>query len=111
MAQAQDATLQHLTERWRWEVACKDDMRVERRLYHKLVIEGVNRRDEGALLDDCFPLMLALGVVTLVEHAAAQPSRARCARSSSLSCATGGRPCWGLSACMPCQADCAVMRR
>jgi hypothetical protein len=69
MAQAQDATLQHLTERRCWEVACTDDMRVERRLYHKLVIEGVNRRDEGALLDDCFPLLPALGVVTLVEHA------------------------------------------
>jgi hypothetical protein len=69
MAQAQDATLQPLTERWCWEIACKDDMQLERRLYHKLVIEGVNRPDEGALLDDCFPLLPALGVVTLVEHA------------------------------------------
>jgi hypothetical protein len=69
MAQTQDATLQHLTERWCWEVACRDDTRVARRLYRKQVIDGVYRLDERALLDDCFHLLLALGVMTLLEHA------------------------------------------
>jgi hypothetical protein len=41
MAQTRDATNHHLTTRWCWEVACRDDMLVARRLYRKQVINKV----------------------------------------------------------------------
>jgi hypothetical protein len=41
MAQTRDATNHHLTTRWCWEVARRDDMLVARRLYRKQVIDKV----------------------------------------------------------------------
>jgi hypothetical protein len=45
MAQTRDATNQHLTKRWCWEGAHRDDTRVARRLYRKQVIDKVYRLD------------------------------------------------------------------
>jgi hypothetical protein len=42
---------------------------VARRLYRKQVVDGVYRRDEGALLDDCFHFLQAIGVMALLEQA------------------------------------------
>jgi hypothetical protein len=42
---------QNLAERPCWEVARRDDARVARHLYHKPVVDGVYRLDEGALRD------------------------------------------------------------
>ena len=45
MAQTRDATNHHLTKRWCWEVARRDDTRVARRLYRKQVIDKMYRLD------------------------------------------------------------------
>jgi len=45
MAQTRDATNHHLTKRWCWEVACRDDTRVAQRLYRKQVIDKAYRLD------------------------------------------------------------------
>jgi hypothetical protein len=45
-----------LAERLCWEVARRNDSRVARRLYRKQEVDGVYRLDEGAVLDDFFPL-------------------------------------------------------
>jgi hypothetical protein len=68
MGQTRDETAQNLAERWCWQVACRDDARVARRLYRKPVVDGVYRRDEGALLDDFFSFLPQLGVVDLLGH-------------------------------------------
>ena len=54
MTQTRDEITQNLAERMCWEVACRDDTRIARRLYRKQVVDGVYRLDEGALLDDFF---------------------------------------------------------
>jgi hypothetical protein len=41
---------------------------VARRLYRKQVVEGVYRLDEGALPDDFFHFLRALGVMALLEQ-------------------------------------------
>src|SRR5918996_1315186 len=51
------------------EVARRDDARVARRLYRKQVVDGVYRLDEGALLDDFFHFLQAIGVMALLEQA------------------------------------------
>jgi hypothetical protein len=68
MGQTRDETTQNLTERLCWAVARRDDSRVARRLYRKQVIDGVYRLDEGALLDDFFHFLQAIGVMTLLEE-------------------------------------------
>jgi hypothetical protein len=60
---------ENLAERWCWEVARRDDSRVARRLYRKQEVAGVYRLDEGAVLDDFFHFLQALGVMTLLEEA------------------------------------------
>jgi hypothetical protein len=73
MSQTQDEITQNLAERLCWEVARRDDARVARRLYRKQLVDGVYRLDEGALLDDFFHFLQAIGVMSLLEeaHAAA----------------------------------------
>ena len=73
MRQTQDELTQHVAARLCWEVARRDDARVARRLYRKPLVDGVYRLDEGAVLDDCFRFLQALGVMRLLAeaHAAA----------------------------------------
>jgi hypothetical protein len=69
MGQTHDEITQNLTERRCWEVARRDDCRVARRLYRKQLVDGVYRLDEGALLDDFFHFLQAIGVRALLEEA------------------------------------------
>jgi Transposase DDE domain len=49
-------------------VARRDDTRVARRLYRKQVVDGVYRLEAGALLDDFFHFLQAIGVMALLEQ-------------------------------------------
>jgi hypothetical protein len=69
MGQTHNEITQNLAERLCWEVARRDDSRVARRLYRKQLIDGVYRLDEGALLDDFFHFLKAIGVMVLLEEA------------------------------------------
>src|SRR5215211_7954703 len=69
MKQARDELTQNLAERLCWQVARRDDTRIARRLYRKQVVDGVYRLDEGAVLDDFFHFLQAVGVMTLLEQA------------------------------------------
>jgi hypothetical protein len=68
MRQTDDEITHNLAERLCWAVAHRDDSRGARRVYHKPEVAGVYRRDEGAVLDDCFPVLQALGVRSLLEE-------------------------------------------
>jgi len=68
MRQAEDEITQNLAERWCWDVARRDDSRVARRLYRKQEVDGVYRLDEGAVLDDFFHFLQAVGVMALLEE-------------------------------------------
>jgi hypothetical protein len=68
MGQTHDEITQNLAERLCWEVACRDDARVARRLYRKQEVDGVYRLDEGAVLDDFFHFLQVIGVMTLLEE-------------------------------------------
>src|SRR6266487_6862740 len=68
MGQTHDETTQNLAERLCWEVARRDDARVARRLYRKQLVDGVYRLDEGALLDDFFHYLQAIGVMALLDQ-------------------------------------------
>jgi len=69
MGQTHDEITQNLAERLCWEVARRDDSRVARRLYRKQLVDGVYRLNEGALLDDFFHFLQAIGVMTWLEEA------------------------------------------
>jgi hypothetical protein len=69
MGQTPDEVTQNLAERLCWEIAQRDDSRVARRLYRKQLVDGVYRLDEGALLDDFFHFLQAIGVMVLLEEA------------------------------------------
>jgi hypothetical protein len=69
MGQTRDEITENLAERLCWEVAQRDDSRVARRLYRKQLVDGVYRLDEGALLDDFFHFLQAIGVMSLLEEA------------------------------------------
>jgi Transposase DDE domain len=69
MGQTHDEITQNLAERLCWEVARRDDSRVARRWYRKQLVDGVYRLDEGALLDDFFHFLQAIGVMVLLEEA------------------------------------------
>lgn len=64
-----------LAARWCGQVARRDDTRVARCLYRKPQVEGVYRRDEEAVWDDCGHVLPRLGVLVLLEqvHGAALP--------------------------------------
>lgn len=68
MPQTHNEITQNLAERLWWEVARRDDSRVARRLYRKQLVDGVYRRDAGALLDDFFHFLQAIGVMALLEE-------------------------------------------
>jgi len=59
---------ENLAKRLCWEVAHRDDSRIARRLYRKQVVDGVYRLDAGALLDDFFSFLQAIGVMPLLEQ-------------------------------------------
>lgn len=69
MGQTRDEITENLAERLCWEAARRDDSRVARRLYRKQLVDGVYRLDEGALLDDFFYFLRAIGVMALLEEA------------------------------------------
>lgn len=69
MQPTHDVITQNLAERLCWEVARRDDSRVARRLYRKQEIDEVYRLDEGALLDEFFHFLQAIGVMALLEQA------------------------------------------
>jgi hypothetical protein len=69
MQQTRDEITQNLAERMCWEVACRDNTRIARRLYWKQVVDGVYRLDEGAVLDDFFHFLQSLGEMALLEQA------------------------------------------
>src|SRR5262245_49314614 len=69
MGQTHDEITQNLAERLCWEFARRDDSRVARRLYRKPLVDGVYRLDEGALLDDFWHSLQAIGVLALLEEA------------------------------------------
>jgi hypothetical protein len=56
-----------VAERWCGDVARRDDVRLARRLDHQEGGEGVYRRDDGALLDDCFHCRRGSGVMARLE--------------------------------------------
>jgi hypothetical protein len=68
MVQTRDEIHQNVAGRLCWQVARRDDSRVARRLYRKQVVDGVYRLDEGALLDDFFHVLQALGVMEGLEQ-------------------------------------------
>jgi hypothetical protein len=68
MGQTPDEITQNLAERLCWQVAQRDDSRVARRLYRKQVVDGVYRLDEGAVLDDFFHFLQAIGMMALLEQ-------------------------------------------
>jgi hypothetical protein len=68
MRQTHDEITQNVAERLCWEVARRDDSRVARRLYRKQEVDGVYRLDEGAVLDDFFHFLRAIGVMALLEE-------------------------------------------
>lgn len=69
MVQTREEINQNLAGRLCWQVARRDDSRVARRLYRKQVIDGGYRLDEGALLDEFFDFLQALGIMELLEQA------------------------------------------
>jgi hypothetical protein len=75
MRQTRDELTEHLAERLCWEVARRDDSRVARRLYRKQEIDGVYRLDEGAVLDDFFHFLQAVGVMPLLEQSRSAASQ------------------------------------
>jgi hypothetical protein len=68
MGQTPDEITQNLAARLCWESARRDDSRVARRLYRKQLVDGVYRLDQGALLDDFFHFLQAIGVMALLEE-------------------------------------------
>jgi hypothetical protein len=63
MRQTHDDITQSLAERLYWEVARRDDWRVAQRLYRQQEVDGAYRLDEGAVLDEFFHFLQAIGVV------------------------------------------------
>ncbi len=68
MPQTRDEITEHLAARLCWQVARRDEARVARRLYRQHVVDGVYRLDAGAVLDDFFHCLQALGVMALREQ-------------------------------------------
>jgi len=68
MRQTLDKITENLAERLCLDVAHRDDSRVARRLCRTQEIDGVYRLDEGAVLDDFFHFLQAVGVMALLEQ-------------------------------------------
>ena len=69
MGQTREEITPNLAERLCGEVARREDSRVARRLYRKQVVDSVYRLDAGAVLDDFFHFLQAIGVMGLLEEA------------------------------------------
>ena len=69
MGPTPDASTQHLAERRWWAGAQRDDTRVARRLSLTHLGDGGYRLHEGALLEDFWPCLQAIGVMALLEEA------------------------------------------
>jgi hypothetical protein len=69
MPHTKDELAQHVAERWCGEVAHRDDSRVARRLYRQQEVDGVDRLDAGAVLDDVFPFLDQIGVMAWLAEA------------------------------------------
>ena len=69
MEQTREAITTNLAERWCWQVAQRDDVRVARRLYRKQVVDGVYPLDAGAWLDEFFQFLEELEVLTWLQQA------------------------------------------
>jgi Transposase DDE domain len=67
MQQTREEITTNLAERLCWQVAQRDDTRVARRLYRKELVDGVYPLDAGAVLDEFFHFLRALGIVELLE--------------------------------------------
>lgn len=68
MGQTHDEITQNLAERLCWQGARRDDTRIARRWYRKQVVDGVYRRDEGALLDDFCHFLQERGVMAMLQE-------------------------------------------
>jgi hypothetical protein len=55
-----------VAERWCWEVARREDTRIARRLDRKQMVDGVDRLDEGAVLDGFWHVLDQVGVMALL---------------------------------------------
>ena len=112
MGQTHDEITQHLADRWCWQVARRDDTRIARRLYRQQRVDGVYRLDEGARAGR----LLALPAGDRRHGLAGTGPRD--------SHPTGDDPLrpvplarraedlvWQRTACRPCPACCAAMRR
>lgn len=67
MPQTREKMTQHPAERLWWEGARLDEARVARRRSHQPVVDGVYRLDAAAVLDELFPFLRELGVMTWLE--------------------------------------------
>jgi hypothetical protein len=63
-----DEIPQPRAERWWGQVARRDDPRLARRLYRQPLVDGVSRRDEGALLDAFCHVLQAIEVMAVWEQ-------------------------------------------
>jgi hypothetical protein len=61
-------------------------------LSRKQIINGMHRLGEGALLDDCFHVLPAVGVMALWEHGDEEPSRTPGSHSSQYVSLYGLKP-------------------
>jgi hypothetical protein len=89
MAHTGEEMTQHVAAHMCGEIACRDDMRLARRLVPEASggwgVPAGRRRDA----DDVFPFLQSLRVMAWLVHPAAPASSARWYPSSKMSCATG----------------------
>jgi hypothetical protein len=88
MGQPHEEITEHLAEQLCWEVARRDDSLVACRLSRKPPVDGVYRLDEGALLDDFFHVMQAIGVKDFLQAHSLFPMRPLVGLRNCLSRAT-----------------------
>ena len=85
MGHTPDAITPHLAARWCWQVARREEARIARRLSRQLLVEGVYRLDDGAVVEDFCHGLDQVGVKALraegrgaARHRAMRPSSRRC---------------------------------
>jgi hypothetical protein len=89
MQHSKDERAQHVAERWCGEVAHRDDTRVARRLSRQPEVDGVYRRDEGAVLDDVFHFLDQIGVMAWLAEAHGTAMQREMVPDVRLSCSMG----------------------
>ena len=75
MEQTREALTTNLAERWCWQVARREEVRVARRLYRKPLGDGVYPWDAGALREECFHCRRELGIADWLEDVRGQGLR------------------------------------